>query len=360
MLTEKKRNIIAVIPARNEADMIKATIQSVAAQTTMVERIVVIANNCTDNTAEASRESGAEVLEMTENEHMKSGALNYALEQLIPNLHDEDCILVMDADTNLSEDLVEKCLQKFDDNPNAGAVGSIFTGRPSRSLLGRLQLMEYWRYRRQIHRNGNRAFVLSGTASVFLVKTLKAVKEGRNDGRLPNGGGGFYDICGRTEDNEITLAILKLGYDCPVADVFSVTDVMEKPKKLVRQRERWYNGALVNLKAYGRSLPWYMRFIYWKQQIGLFFSLIVFLMITTLLTISPFTNGGISVTKWWLVPLGILAIERTITVWSLGWRARLIALSIIPEQIYSIFLLLIYGQALINFAIGKRGKWHAT
>lgn len=355
-----ERKIIVLIPARNEADSICSTIESVAAQTVPVNQVIVIANNCTDNTAEISRKSGAEVFEMTENHHMKSGALNYALEQVIPTLNDEDCILIMDADTNLSKDLIEKCIEKINENPRVGAVGSIFTGRPSNSFLGRLQLMEYWRYRRQIHRNGDRAFVLSGTASVFLAGTLKAVKEGRNDGRLPNGGESYYDINGRTEDNEMTLALLKLGYDCPVADVFSVTDVMEKVDKLVNQRERWYNGALVNLKAYGWSLPWYMRWVYWKQQIGLFLSLLVFLMLNTLLIVSYFTHGDITITELWLMPLGILAIERVVTVWALGWKARLIAVSIIPEQIYCIILLLIYGLAFRNFVIGKSGDWHAT
>lgn len=359
-MLEKERKVIVVIPARNEAYSISDTIKSVAAQTIQVDSIIVIANNCTDNTAEISREYGAEVLEMDENNNMKSGALNYALEQIIPELEDEDCILIMDADTRLSDDLVEKCLLKFEDNPNVGAVGSIFTGKPSKSILGRLQLMEYWRYRRQIHRNGNRAFVLSGTASIFLVKTLKAVKEGRNDGVIPNGGGSYYDIHGRTEDNEITLAILKLGYDCPVADVFSVTDVMDKAESLINQRERWYNGALVNLKAYGWSLPWYMRWVYWKQQIGLFFSLIFMVMISATLIAGFFIYGSVEVTSWWLIPIGVLAFERVKTVWPLGWKARLIALSIIPEQLYSIFLMLIYGLAFINFAVGKRGKWHAT
>ncbi len=296
---------------------------------------------------------------MAENKNMKAGALNYALEKILPNLNDDDCILIMDADTILSDDLVSKCLLSLNNNQRAGAVSSIFTGKPCKSLLGTLQNMEYWRYRRQIARNGYRAFVLTGTASVFRVKALKDVKAGRLNGVLPNYSNSYYDTYGRTEYNEITLAVLKLGYDCPVADVFSRTDVMKKISKLVKQRERWYNGALINLKTYGNSLPWYMRWIYWKQQIGLFLSLILLIIIVTTIIINLFMHSLI-ITKLWLVLLAILAFERTATVWSLGWKARIIALTIIPEQVYSILLIFIYGLSVINYLTNKKGEWHTT
>lgn len=290
---------------------------------------------------------------------MKAGALNYSLEKIIPELDDLDYILIMDADTILSKDLIEKCIDCFDKNLNAGAVSSIFIGRPCNSLLGDLQIMEFWRYRRQIVRNNYRAYVLTGTASLFQVKTLKDVKNGRINGFLPNYSNSYYDTFGRTEDNEITLAILKLGYSCPTANAFSQTDIMESLNKLVKQRERWYNGALINLKSYGKSLPWYMRWIYWKQQIGLLISLILFLLIIACILLALFFNV-LEITSLWLIPILILAIERVATVWSLGWKYRIIASIVILEQIYSVILILIFGYGLINFIFNKRGKWHST
>ncbi len=353
------KKVIALIPARNEAESILGTIESIRRQTMPVDKIIVIANNCTDETAEVSLKHGACVIEMLENKRMKAGALNYALEKIVPELNDDDYILIMDADTTLANNLIEKCIESFNKNPRAGAVSSIFTGRACKSLLGTLQVMEFWRYRRQIIRNGYRAFVLTGTASVFKVKALKDVKKGRLNGSLPNYSNSYYDVYGRTEDNEITLAILKLGYDCPVADVFSQTDVMEDINKLIKQRERWYNGALINLKSYGRSLPWYMRFVYWRQQIGLILSLIFLLMITSVFIIG-FAFNVLQVTSVWLIPLSILAIERTSTVWSLGWKPRIIAATIIIEQIYSVILILIFGLGLINFIVNKKGSWYTT
>lgn len=257
----------AVVPARNEGGSIKATIDSLKAQTVKLSRIIVVANNCTDNTAQIARENGVKVFEMMKNTQMKAGALNYALEKILPAMPPQDCILIMDGDTTLAPTLVESCLACLAANPMAGAVSGIFTARPTSSLLGMLQAMEFWRYRRQIFQNGMRAFVLTGTASLFKAGALKAVKAARFKGTLPRSCGSYYDTIGRTEDNEMTLALLTLG---------------------------------------------------------------------------------------------MLAFERTATVWRLGVKARLIALCVIPEQLYSIFLVFVFDVSLSHFLTHKKGGWHAT
>lgn len=137
-----KQKTIALIPARNEAQAIKLTLDSLKNQTVSIDRVIVITNNCTDNTSEISLENGAEVIDMPENKDMKAGALNYGLDIIIPSLDDEDLILIMDADTVLSDDLVEKSQKCFYKLPNVGAVSSIFTGEKTTSLLGTLQIME--------------------------------------------------------------------------------------------------------------------------------------------------------------------------------------------------------------------------
>lgn len=339
--------------------MIQQTIESLNNQTIPVSSIVVVANNCTDKTAEVSQDAGAIVLEMPTNSNMKAGALNYALEKIIPEIQDEDCILIMDGDTTLSPTLIEKCLLCLEQNPMAGAVSSIFTARPCKSLLGMLQAMEFWRYRRQISRNGYRAFVLTGTASLFRVQALKAVKQARLKGTLPNYSNSYYDTKGRTEDNEMTLALLSLGYDCLATEAFSKTDVMESVGKVIKQRERWYNGAMINLKSYGRALPWYLKWVYWKQQIALSLSMLfVSAIILTLIIIACL--GTLEITKLWIAMLLILGFERTATVWQLGWKARIIAMTILPEQLYSFLLTIIFGISLVHFYTGKQGSWHAT
>jgi hypothetical protein len=56
--------VVAVIPAWNEALCIADTIRALQHQTRPPHLIVVVANNCTDNTAASARAAGADVLEM--------------------------------------------------------------------------------------------------------------------------------------------------------------------------------------------------------------------------------------------------------------------------------------------------------
>lgn len=350
--------VVAIVPARNEAASIGATVQSILAQSTPPDEVIVIVNNTTDNTAEVAESAGATALILDNNKHKKAGALNYALELLEDTLGDSDAVLVMDADTTLDPKFIAQAVRVMGRNLRAGAVSSIFVGRDSSTLLGKMQQMEYYRYRRDIARNGDRAFVVSGTASLILFGALKAIKAARLEGlKLPKGES-FYDTHSLTEDNELTFALLTLGYECPAPGATSTTDVMETLKALWHQRHRWYLGALVNIWHYGRKMPWHMRVVYWKQQLGLAFSVVAFSVITTAFILSLFFPIGFS---WWIT--GILVIhltERTLTVWKMGLGYRLIALSYAPELLYSVYLLLIYIKAAIDHVLRRQGSWHAT
>src|SRR5437016_5380084 len=55
-----------LVPAHNEALGIRATIESLLAQMSPGDRVVVIADNCTDETMQVARDCGAEVIERTE------------------------------------------------------------------------------------------------------------------------------------------------------------------------------------------------------------------------------------------------------------------------------------------------------
>ena len=68
--------ITVLIPAHNEAGCIAATIASLRAQSSSPERIIVVADNCTDDTVPIARAAGVEVVETVGNQKKKAGALN--------------------------------------------------------------------------------------------------------------------------------------------------------------------------------------------------------------------------------------------------------------------------------------------
>ncbi len=350
-----------MIPAHNEQAVIDTAVNSLLTQTISPSCIIVIADNCSDDTVAVAQKCGVTVFETTGNRYKKAGALNQALELFLPKLSCEDVVLVMDADTIVSPNFIEVALQTLRDDHLAGGVSSVFVGRESNSLLGTMQRMEYHRYKREIRRHGDQAFVMSGTASLFCVEALRAVKIARDGVILPRGES-YYDTESLTEDNELTFALKTLDYNCPAPGVTSVTDVMETVEMLYHQRHRWYLGALRNLKAYGLKLPWHLRWVYWRQQAGLLLSLFVISLMTISIGLVAITaiQGQWRFSVLWLLPSIVLLAERLMTVGSMGRREKVVAMLLIPEMLYSIFLLFVFASAAKDFARGHTGSWHST
>ena len=83
--------------ANNEAAGIGETLASLQNQTIVPDRIIVVADNCTDNTGAISLAAGAEVVSTVGNTDKKAGALNHVLADLLPDAAAEDMILVQEG-----------------------------------------------------------------------------------------------------------------------------------------------------------------------------------------------------------------------------------------------------------------------
>ena len=91
--------LTVLVPAYNEALTIAATLESLWRQTRPPDRVVVVADNCTDDTAELAREHGADVFTTVGNTEKKAGALNQALSEMFADISARDVAMVMDADS---------------------------------------------------------------------------------------------------------------------------------------------------------------------------------------------------------------------------------------------------------------------
>ena len=105
--------VTVLIPAHNEAASIGATLDSLGAQDPAPNRVIVVADNCTDAT-ESDRASarGGGVVSVG-NTHKKAGALNQALRGLLDGLGDNDIVMCMDADTVLDDGFLAAGVQRF-------------------------------------------------------------------------------------------------------------------------------------------------------------------------------------------------------------------------------------------------------
>ena len=157
----------------------------------------------------------------------------------------------MDADSQRSDQFVETALTAMATTAGIGAVGGVFYGQPGHALIGQLQRNEYVRYARAISRRGARALALTGTGTLFRVAALRRVAACRGKS-LPGRAGQVCDTLSLAEDNEMTLALKTLGYDCRSPRNCRVTtEIMPDLLSLWRQRIRWQHGAPENLRHYG-------------------------------------------------------------------------------------------------------------
>ncbi|QGN31577.1 glycosyltransferase family 2 protein [Microlunatus sp. Gsoil 973] len=350
--------VTVLIPAHNEEDCIGATIASLKQQSRPPERIVVVADNCTDRTVQIAEDAAVTVFPTIGNTKKKAGGLNQALAAILPDLGDNDVVMVMDADTVLDQGFLEAAVQRMTDDRALMAVGGLFYGEQGHGLIGQFQRNEYARYAREIRRRRGKVYVLTGTASVFRPRALRTVADER--GRtLPGVPGDVYDTIALTEDNELTLAIRSLGglMVSPAACTV-VTELMPTWKTLWNQRLRWQRGALENLGAYGFR-PSVTR--YWAQQMGIGYGAIALLAYFVLIIVQLLAAESWVWFPFWIVIGMIFMIERVVTAWGGGWRARVLGLLVFPELFYATFLNLVFLKGILDISLQRTAQWtHLT
>ncbi|MCW2865291.1 MAG: glycosyl transferase domain, group 2 family protein [Actinoallomurus sp.] len=345
--------VTVLIPAHNEGNQITETVASLKSQERRPDRVIVIADNCTDATAGLAQLCGAEVIATRGNRHKKAGALNQVLERLLPTLGPEDAVLVMDADSALDRGFIKNGVEYLAAGRYA-AVGGTFTGKPGGGVVGAFQRNEYARYARDVRRLSGKALVLTGTATLFRVLTLQEVIAARGSGRLP-GGDHVYDVRVLTEDNELTLGILHLDLRilCP-RECTLTTEVMTTWADLARQRLRWKRGALENLADYGWTS---VTRSYWGRQLLSLIGIIVTFTYLATVAYSFVWLGGIRLSPIWTAITAIFIIERVVTVRSRGVAQMAIASVLIVEMIFDVFLQIVQAKAFWDTVWHKERKW---
>lgn len=136
---------ILVSAARNEADHIGYTIQSVASQTHRPDRWLIVSDGSTDATDQIVSEAAQwyhfiELLRVDadsdRNFGSKAAAINAGYKQIASLPH--DFIGVLDADVSFGQDYYEQVLARFSDDPKLGIAGGVLTdivdGKPVRQL----------------------------------------------------------------------------------------------------------------------------------------------------------------------------------------------------------------------------------
>jgi poly-beta-1,6-N-acetyl-D-glucosamine synthase len=352
--------VIVLVPAHNEAAEIEETLTALADQARRPDAVVVVADNCADGTEEVvARFAGKSPLEISVlptvgNTDKKAGALNQALTAILPALEPGDFVLTQDADSTLSTEWIETALKVMADQ-SVGAVGGIFYGNGQNGFIEQLQRNEYVRYARDILRRKRGVWVLTGTSTLFRVSVLTEIADARGS-LLPGQRGQVYDLGALTEDMEITLACLTLGYRCVSPGACATTtELMPTWRDLWRQRLRWQRGALDNLRSHGvnrTTIP------YLLQQLWAMVGFLVIVGYPALLAVSLAAGMSLTWQPLW-IGIGVLSLaERVVTVRKAGWRGVMLTLTLAPEMIYDLFRFGVYLAGWRDTLFRRVAQWH--
>lgn len=220
------------------------------------------------------------------------------------------------------------------------------------TLVEDLQRNEYLRYAHDLRRRRARAEVITGTAGLFSVSVLREVVAARAP---TTDGSHVYDNSAWTEDNELTTAVKSLGYRCASPTECTVqTELMPTFRTLYFQRLRWQRGALDTLRTYGitpTTTPYIIR------QLLIHVGILFFPFFLTVVILATLETGQFPWSWPWFFVSSIVVVERVWTVRAGGYRSVLLALLILPEVLYDLFLHIVFVRALVDSIMRSGGHW---
>src|SRR5689334_17135046 len=126
-----RADVVVLVPAHDEEDTIAHCVHAFETQTYPRERfqVVVIADNCTDETAAVADKAGAKVLVRDEPDSRGKGrALRWALDELLGRDERPDAFVVVDADSTPDPDLLAGLVSRLEAGAQAVQGESLIVG----------------------------------------------------------------------------------------------------------------------------------------------------------------------------------------------------------------------------------------
>lgn len=108
-LSNTTPSLAILVPAHNESNGIGVTLKSLLAQVDLPQSIIVIADNCTDDTADVARQYGVTVIERHNDlKRGKGFALDHGMQYLKSMLQPPEIVMIVDADCWVGPDAIPR------------------------------------------------------------------------------------------------------------------------------------------------------------------------------------------------------------------------------------------------------------
>jgi cellulose synthase/poly-beta-1,6-N-acetylglucosamine synthase-like glycosyltransferase len=232
---------LVLVPAHDEEKGIEATLSEVQVQLGPDDRVLVIADNCSDETAQLARAAGAEVIERSDPERRGKGyALAYGIDHL--EARPPDVLIVVDADCRLEEGSIDALVRSAVEVQRP--VQADYVVEPSErsplSMLSALAFLVRNRVRPRGLRRLGQPCHLDGTGMAFPWEIIRSA---------PALGANIV------EDLVMGVELALLGHEpfyCIDAGVRS--DLPTSKRAAIQQRRRWEHGHMATLLRQGPRL----------------------------------------------------------------------------------------------------------
>ncbi len=229
--------IAVIVPAHNEAAGLLPTLVNIQNQLLHSDRLVVIADNCSDDTAAVARAAGAEVVERNDPSRRGKG---YALERGVRYLDSDppQIVIIIDADCRLAEGAIDSLAHNCAMNGRPVQALYLMTS-PSHPQINH-QVAEFsWRVKNWLRPLGLRALnlpcQLMGTGMAFPWGVIALAELGSQQ---------------IVEDIRLGLDLTLAGNPplfCPSAHVTS--EFASSAIGAKTQRKRWEQGHIQTILA---------------------------------------------------------------------------------------------------------------
>ncbi|WP_199243272.1 exopolysaccharide biosynthesis GT2 family glycosyltransferase EpsU [Vitiosangium sp. GDMCC 1.1324] len=233
-----------IIPAHNEEAGIARTVANLSRVDWPVElrRILVVADNCADATADRAREAGATVLVRHNKELRGKGyALQYAFEQSLKDGF-ADAVVVVDADTEVTSNLLHAFALRLEAGAQAAQAhyGVLNPHASWRTKLMAVSMALFHKVRSLGRERLGVSCGLRGNGMCFTHAIIRQVP---------------HDAFSIVEDLEYGIRLGQAGHRVHYAwEAEALGEMVSSEKASRSQRRRWEGGRMAMMRKFGLPL----------------------------------------------------------------------------------------------------------
>lgn len=235
--SDERPGTVILVPAHDEEHQIAATLDGLVGQLGRRDQILVVADNCTDATAEVARTHGAAVIERHDPARRGKGyALQFGFDHLAKA--PPDIVIVLDADCRVASGSIERLARSAESSRRPVQAVNLMDAGPDAGLGQKLSAFAFL-IKNQVRPLGLRRLglpcPLTGTGMALPWPVL-------HDAKLDGGN--------IVEDMKLGLDLALAGHRAMLEDrALIVSDFPESEDARMGQRRRWEHGHLSTIAS---------------------------------------------------------------------------------------------------------------